>query len=107
VHPDCISGRRDERDCPADDAYDRAAVCCVTLFAGLPWGFHHYGMVGVLIVVAAADLPMYFCFEYAAFREGISTVVQNIFLMGVFSRFSWVRSPCAMRSASDRPFPHT
>jgi O-antigen/teichoic acid export membrane protein len=60
------------------------AVYCVTLFAGLPWGFHHYGMVGVLIVVAAADLPMYFCFQYAAFREGINTVVQDVLLTGVF-----------------------
>jgi O-antigen/teichoic acid export membrane protein len=60
------------------------AVYCVTLFAALPWGFHHYGMVGVLIVVAAADLPMYFCSQYAAFREGINTVVQDILLTALF-----------------------
>ena len=60
------------------------AVYCVTLFASLPWGFHHYGIVGVLVTVAAADLPMYFCFQYAALREGINTVVQDVLLTVVF-----------------------
>jgi hypothetical protein len=27
---------------------------------------------------------MYFCFQYAAFREGINTVVQDVLLTGVF-----------------------
>jgi O-antigen/teichoic acid export membrane protein len=60
------------------------AVYCVTLFAALPWGFHHYGIIGVLVAVAAADLPMYFCFQYAAFREGINTVVQDVLLTVFF-----------------------
>jgi O-antigen/teichoic acid export membrane protein len=60
------------------------AVYCVTLFAALPWGFHHYGIIGVLVAVAAADLPMYFCFQYAAFREGIDTVTQDVLLTVFF-----------------------
>ena len=60
------------------------AIYCVTLFAALPFGFHHYGMLGAVIAAAAADLPMYLCFQYAAFREGINTVVQDALLTIVF-----------------------
>jgi hypothetical protein len=37
------------------------------------------------VVVAAADLPMYFCFQYAAFREGINTVLQDVMLTAFFA----------------------
>ncbi len=60
------------------------AVYCTTLFLTLPWGFHHYGMLGAVIAAAAADLPMYFCFQYAAIREGINTMWQDALLTGVF-----------------------
>ncbi len=60
------------------------AVYCATLFLSLPWAFHHYGMLGAVIAAAASDLPMYFCFQYAAFREGINTVVQDVLLTVLF-----------------------
>lgn len=60
------------------------AVYCATLFVALPWGFHHYGMLGAVVAAAAADLPMYFCFQYAAFREGVNTLVQDVLLTILF-----------------------
>lgn len=60
------------------------AVYCATLYLTLPWGFHHYGMLGAVIAAAAADLPMYFCFQYAAVREGVNTVLQDVVLTAVF-----------------------
>jgi hypothetical protein len=57
------------------------AVYCVTLSAV---GFHHYGIIGALVAVAASDLPMYFCFQHAAFRRGINAVVQDMLLTGFF-----------------------
>jgi O-antigen/teichoic acid export membrane protein len=60
------------------------AVYCVTLFVALPIGFHYYGMLGAVIAAAAADLPMYFCFQYAAIREGIHSVVQDALLTVLF-----------------------
>jgi hypothetical protein len=38
----------------------------------------------VLVAVAASDLPMYFCFQHAAFRRGINAVVQDMLLTGFF-----------------------
>jgi O-antigen/teichoic acid export membrane protein len=50
---------------------------CITLYAGMPLGFHLLGMAGAVIAVAASDLPVYFVTAYSAYREGVATLRQD------------------------------
>jgi O-antigen/teichoic acid export membrane protein len=63
------------------------ALYCVAAFVAIPVGFHFFGMFGVVIAVAAADLPMYFVFVTGASREGVSTWRQDLGATGVFVAF--------------------
>ncbi|HEX3940854.1 MAG TPA: oligosaccharide flippase family protein [Acidobacteriaceae bacterium] len=57
---------------------------CIALYGALPWAFHAAGMVGAVIAVAAADIPVYFVTLYSAIREGVSTVRQDVLLTVAF-----------------------
>ena len=59
-------------------------VYCISLYIALPLGFHLEGMVGAVIAVAIADLPVYFVNAFSARREGISTFRQDAFLTFLF-----------------------
>jgi O-antigen/teichoic acid export membrane protein len=59
-------------------------VYCISLYIALPLGFHFLGMVGAVIAVAIADLPVYFVNAFSAGREGISTFRQDALLTFLF-----------------------
>jgi O-antigen/teichoic acid export membrane protein len=70
---------------------------CITLYVGLPVGFHLMGMLGAVIAVAASDLPVYFVTAYGAYREGVNTLRQDALLTGAF--FSTLGLALAARAA--------
>jgi O-antigen/teichoic acid export membrane protein len=57
---------------------------CIAIFAGLPLGFHFFGMPGVVAAVAFADLPQYFAIQIGLSRQGLRLWRQDIELTGVF-----------------------
>jgi O-antigen/teichoic acid export membrane protein len=59
-------------------------VYCVSLFALIPLGFHYYGTLGAVAAVAVADLPVYFVFLYAAYREHVGTALQDALATAAF-----------------------
>jgi O-antigen/teichoic acid export membrane protein len=59
-------------------------VFVVALFTLIPLGFHYYGMLGAVVAVAAGDLPVYFVVQYAAYREKISTLLQDALMTVAF-----------------------
>ena len=59
-------------------------VYCVSLFTLIPLGYHYYGTLGAVVAVAAGDLPVYFVVLYAAYREGLGTLLQDSLATGVF-----------------------
>lgn len=65
------------------NAYGNAAYC-VAMVSGMPLGFHFYGMVGAVVVVAAGDFPLYLVTQYGATREGIRPVWQDLQTTVVF-----------------------
>jgi O-antigen/teichoic acid export membrane protein len=60
-------------------------VYCISLFTLIPVGFHYYGLPGAVIAVAVGDLPVYFVVQYAAHRESIGTVMQDIAATAAFA----------------------
>jgi O-antigen/teichoic acid export membrane protein len=59
-------------------------VFVVALFTLIPLGFHYYGMLGAVVAVAAGDLPVYFVVQYAAYREKVSTMLQDALMTAAF-----------------------
>ena len=59
-------------------------VYCVSLFTLIPLGFHYYGMRGAVVAVAAGDLPVYFVVLYSAYRERVSTLLQDALMTVAF-----------------------
>jgi O-antigen/teichoic acid export membrane protein len=59
-------------------------VYCIGLYTALPLGFHLLGMLGAVIAVAIADLPVYFVNAFSARREGLSTFRQDALLTFLF-----------------------
>ena len=51
---------------------------CVAMLAGIPLGFHYYGLLGAVIAVAAGDLPLYIVTQFGAVREGIRPLWQDL-----------------------------
>jgi O-antigen/teichoic acid export membrane protein len=45
---------------------------------GIPLGFAHFGIPGAIIIVAMNDVPFYFVIIFALFREGLSSINQDI-----------------------------
>jgi len=45
---------------------------------GIPLGFSHFGIPGAIIIVAMNDVPFYFVIIFALFREGLSSINQDI-----------------------------
>ena len=78
-------------------------VYCISLYIALPLGFHLEGMVGAVIAVAIADLPVYFVNAFSARREGISTFRQDAFLTFLF--FVVLALALAAREACGLGFP--
>lgn len=66
--------------------YNAAAnlVYCVSLFTLIPLGFHYYGMLGAVVAVAAGDLPVYFVVLYAAYREKVGALLQDLLMTVAF-----------------------
>jgi len=60
------------------------AIYCASVIAGIPVGFHFFGMFGAVIAVALGDLPMYFVLATGASREGVSTWKQDLEATGIF-----------------------
>jgi O-antigen/teichoic acid export membrane protein len=59
-------------------------VYCISLFTLIPLGFHYYGTLGAVVAVAAGDLPVYFVVLYAAYREGVGTLLQDALATAAF-----------------------
>ncbi len=68
------------------NAVGNAAYCIAVLLA-IPISFHHFGMVGAVIAVAAGDLPLYVVTQFGATREGISPLRQDLQATGIFILF--------------------
>ena len=51
---------------------------CLTICIGLPLGFSLMGIEGCVIVIALDDLPLYGVVAYGLWREGLSSVRQDI-----------------------------
>jgi hypothetical protein len=66
--------------------YNAAAnlVYCISLFTLIPLGFHYYGILGAVVAVAAGDLPVYFVVLYAAYREEVDTLLQDLLMTVAF-----------------------
>jgi O-antigen/teichoic acid export membrane protein len=60
------------------------ACYCLTLFVGLPLGFHLLGMSGAVIAVAISDLPVYVISSIGMMREGLSFFRQDMKLTFIF-----------------------
>ena len=65
------------------NAAGNAAYCAVML-AGIPLGFHFFGLLGAVIAVAAGDLPLYVVTQYGAVREGVRPLWQDLQLTAAF-----------------------
>jgi O-antigen/teichoic acid export membrane protein len=63
------------------------AAYCVAILAGIPIGFHFFGLLGAVVAVAAGDLPLYVVTQYGAVRERIRPLTQDAQLTGVFLGF--------------------
>jgi O-antigen/teichoic acid export membrane protein len=72
-------------------------VYCITLFIGLPIGFHWLGMTGAVLAVALSDLPVYFVTVYSAYREGIVLFLQDAWLSVAF--FAALAAALALRAS--------
>lgn len=59
-------------------------VYCISLFTLIPLGFRYYGMLGAVVAVAAGDLPVYFVVLYAAYRERVGTLLQDVLMTVAF-----------------------
>jgi O-antigen/teichoic acid export membrane protein len=59
-------------------------VYCITLYAGLPFGYHMLGMTGAVLAVALSDLPVYFITVVSAHREGMKLYWQDTWLTAAF-----------------------
>lgn len=59
-------------------------VYCISLFTLIPLGFHFYGILGAVVAVAVGDLPVYFVVLYAAYREGVGTLLQDALMTFAF-----------------------
>lgn len=64
-------------------AFGNGSYCLLGIL-GIPIAFHFFGMFGAVVVVAAADFPLYLASEYGAIREGLSTWWQDIQMTAVF-----------------------
>jgi O-antigen/teichoic acid export membrane protein len=54
------------------------SLSAMVLYLGVPVAFHHYGMVGAVVVVAFSDVPMYFVNLYGLWKERIQTFSQDL-----------------------------
>jgi O-antigen/teichoic acid export membrane protein len=59
-------------------------IYCISLFTLIPVGFHFFGMLGAVAAVAFGDLPVYFVVLYAAYREKIGTLLQDVLMTVAF-----------------------
>ena len=50
----------------------------VYMVIGIPWGFHLYGMLGVVVVVALNDLPAYVVISIGLIKERVSVFMQDM-----------------------------
>ena len=61
----------------------------------IPLSYSYYGVPGAIIAVALNDLPYYFAIAFAVFREGLSSICQDIYLtllfIGLLSGLIYVR----------------
>ena len=61
-------------------SYVASANLCRFLFniIGIPLGFYHFGILGAIVVIALNDLPFYLVIMFAVWREGLSSIRQDI-----------------------------
>ena len=51
---------------------------------GIPLGFAHFGVVGVILILALNDLPLYAAIAYGLWREQLTSVQQDIGTTALF-----------------------
>jgi O-antigen/teichoic acid export membrane protein len=54
------------------------------MFIGVPLAFHHWGLTGAVIAIAAGDFPLYVVTQFGATREGVRPLWQDLKLTGAF-----------------------
>lgn len=59
-------------------------IALLTLTLGLPLAFSHWGMVGAMFVIAFYDLPIYAGTMYGLWREGLTSLRQDIAATALF-----------------------
>lgn len=61
-------------------SYVATANLCRFLFniVGIPLGFDYFGILGAIVVIALNDLPFYLVIMLAVWREGLSSIRQDI-----------------------------
>ncbi len=63
---------------------------------GLPLGFYHFGLIGVIIAIALSDLPLYIVNLYGLWREKLSCFIQDIqataFFVGILTLLLIIRN---------------
>ena len=70
---------------------------CISLFTLIPLGFHYYGILGAVVAVAVGDFPVYFVVLFAAYRQGIGTLLQDALMTVAF--IVTLASALALRAA--------
>ena len=68
---------------PKYEAYGQI-LKCLTVCIGLPLGFYLFGIVGVVVVVALNDLPLYGLVAYGLCCEGLASLKQDIKFTALF-----------------------
>ena len=54
------------------------------MLVGIPLAFHHFGLYGAIVAIAAGDLPLYVMTQMGAVRNGIRPLAQDLLLTCFF-----------------------
>jgi O-antigen/teichoic acid export membrane protein len=69
---------------PGYNAFGNAAYC-IAMVIGLPLAYHHWGLVGAVVAIAAGDFPLYLVILTGATREGLKPLRQDLEMTGIFA----------------------
>ncbi|MBD2329066.1 oligosaccharide flippase family protein [Alkalinema sp. FACHB-956] len=75
---------------------------------GLPFGFAHWGILGVIVVIALNDIPLYLATAYGLVRENLNVIWQDVaisltFLVTLFG-LVWLRYTLGLGFPLERLF---
>lgn len=51
---------------------------CAAMLIGIPFGYHHFGIVGAVVAVALGDFPLYVVTAFGTTREGLRPLWQDL-----------------------------